>query len=311
MNILTNVKNSLNLFKGGVSKDAAKLLLKAQKYGPKIAVYAGAAGSVVAFAWGIKKTLSAEEVIDAINSDIHEAKELNLGAGGIAKAYAKGAWKITKFYAGPVLVEIGSIALILYGVNVIDGRLVAMTATATALEELNNSTKRSWVNYREALKEKYGENFDEDIKWDSDYEISTESPVDKETGEEGAWKLKQCASRPDGISPYAVIFDETSSEWSNDPEYNKMTLLRIQQTCNDMLHSRGYLFLNEVYHELGLPATRIGQMVGWLDDGNGDGFVSFGIFDVEAVNNRSEFINGFEPSILLDFNVDGVIWDKI
>jgi hypothetical protein len=52
-------------------------------------------------------------------------------------------------------------------------------------------------------------------------------------------------------------------------------------------------------------------MVGWIDGGDGDGYVDFGIYDIAAVNNRREFINGYEPSIILDFNVDGVIWDKI
>ena len=52
-------------------------------------------------------------------------------------------------------------------------------------------------------------------------------------------------------------------------------------------------------------------MVGWIDGGDGDNYVSFGIYDIHAVNNRREFINGYEPSIILDFNVDGVIWDKI
>jgi hypothetical protein len=53
-------------------------------------------------------------------------------------------------------------------------------------------------------------------------------------------------------------------------------------------------------------------LVGWID-GNpgGDSYVSFGIGDIHAVNSRREFINGYEPSIILDFNVDGTIWDKI
>ena len=74
-----------------------------------------------------------------------------------------------------------------------------------------------------------------------------------------------------------------------------------------MLRARGHLFLNEVYDALGFERTQAGTVVGWLIGNGGDDFVDFGMY--EAVNNR--FINGLERTPLLDFNVDGVIYDKI
>jgi len=67
------------------------------------------------------------------------------------------------------------------------------------------------------------------------------------------------------------------------------------------------VFLNEVYDMLGIERSSAGQVVGWLREGEGDGHIDFGMF--EAVNR--DFVNGWERSILLDFNVDGVIYDKI
>ena len=90
-----------------------------------------------------------------------------------------------------------------------------------------------------------------------------------------------------------------------------MYLRRQQEFANEMLRSKGHLFLNEVYDILGFPRTKAGQVVGWIyDEKNpvGDNYVDFGIYDITDERKR-DFINGYERSILLDFNVDGNIWD--
>jgi hypothetical protein len=69
-----------------------------------------------------------------------------------------------------------------------------------------------------------------------------------------------------------------------------------------MLHARGHIFLNEIYDLLGIPRSEAGQVVGWFA-GKGDDFVDFGIFEA----GQRDFVNGVEKTILLDFNVDGVI----
>ena len=52
-------------------------------------------------------------------------------------------------------------------------------------------------------------------------------------------------------------------------------------------------------------------MVGWvMSKDNGDNYVDFGIYDMNNPAAR-RFVNGAERSILLDFNVDGVIYDLI
>ena len=310
MNIVSTLKNLMK----GSSKTAAKVAFKLKKAAPTIAVIGGTVGTVGAGVWAVKKTATdAPEVLDDIKADIQKAKSGDGGKKELVQAYAKGGLKIVKLYSGPVVLEVGSVCAILYGYNIINGRLVAMGATAAALEETNRRTQHAINNYRKDLAERYGADFDKDLSLEVvDMPLNYVDEDGNKHVEEVHWEINRNADNPcDVISPYAVIFDETSTEWSTDPEYNKMTLRRIQQICNDLLHARGHLFLNDVYHELGLPDTRFGQMVGWIDGGDGDGYVDFGIYDIAAVNNRREFINGYEPSIILDFNVDGVIWDKI
>ena len=112
------------------------------------------------------------------------------------------------------------------------------------------------------------------------------------------------------VSPYAAWFDETCLAWTKDPEMNKFFLLRQQAYANELLRQRGHLFLNEVYDMLGIPRTKAGQVVGWIFDENnpiGDNCVDFGLFEP---HNRN-FINGYEKTVLLDFNPDGNIWDRL
>lgn len=120
-------------------------------------------------------------------------------------------------------------------------------------------------------------------------------------------------------SQYARFFDETSPYWyknsglrENDgPEMNLFFLRAQQNYANEKLKARGYLFLNEVYEMLGMPKTKAGQIVGWIykeNNTDGDNYVDFGIYRTEK---NAKFVNGYENSILLDFNVDGAIIDKM
>ena len=118
---------------------------------------------------------------------------------------------------------------------------------------------------------------------------------------------------PTEYSDFARFFDEMSPYWTKDSESNFMFVNRQQNYANEKLRTDGYLFLNDVYDMLGLQRSKAGQIVGWIyseDNPNGDNYVDFGIFDGNRECTR-EFVNGYERSILLDFNVDGPIIDRL
>ena len=94
-----------------------------------------------------------------------------------------------------------------------------------------------------------------------------------------------------------------------EPQYNQLFLKAQQNYWNNMLQNRGHVFLSEIYDSLGIERTQASMIVGWmLGAEGGDNFIDFGIFDGENAKAR-DFVNGYEKSILLDFNVDGVIYD--
>lgn len=114
-------------------------------------------------------------------------------------------------------------------------------------------------------------------------------------------------------NPYSKFFDASSKYWVDDSETNLMFLKTVQKQMDEQLKEDGYLFLNDVYRELGIKKTRAGQVVGWIYNDKepiGDNFVDFGIYDRKDEACLA-FVNGTEDVILLDFNVDGVIWGLI
>lgn len=103
-------------------------------------------------------------------------------------------------------------------------------------------------------------------------------------------------------SRYSQVFDSNCIHWENNQELNLMFLKSQQMYYNDILRARGYVFLRDIYEDLGFPITRKALFTGWVYDLKhpmGDNYIDFGII-----------MNGNEPDIELDFNVDGDITNR-
>lgn len=114
------------------------------------------------------------------------------------------------------------------------------------------------------------------------------------------------------LSPYArIIAEESSTCWDPNEDYTSQNLAAVLLWANRRLERKGHLFLNEVFDQLGLSRTREGAVVGWIKNGEGDGYVSFGDFDASIYRVPSDDYARVDSNFIVDFNVDGVIWDKI
>ena len=201
-----------------------------------------------------------------------------------------------------------SITSILASHNILKKRNVALAAAYAAVD-------KSFKDYRGRVLERFGEQVEKELR----YGIKAQEIEKTVTDEKGKEKtVKETVNVADGIdpskySPYAKIFDETHPDWIKDAEQNMFYLKARQSQANDMLKARGHLFLNEVYDLLGFERTKAGAVVGWVYDTEhpiGDNFVDFGLFDIYKAKAR-DFVNGYEPAIILDFNVVGDILDYV
>ena len=304
MSFLTNAADKIKSF-AGVAK------FKVTKASPEILMFVGGATIVGGVIVACKQTIKAVEIMEdhdktmnAIEEATEQSEKLNYNVEDrkrdLITLHVQTGLKLAKTYAPAVALVGTGLLCFAYSHRIIKKRNLDLMAAYAALD-------KAYKEYRKRVADKIGEEEEKAIYYN--YERQDIKDVEGVEDCKDAKVFNADGSSVDGYSVYSRFFDETSELYSRDPLTNKMTLINVQNWANRVLNTRGYLFLNEVYTELGFDITPEGQIVGWLK-GNGDGYVDFKIFNGYRRPNR-EFVNGLEPVVLLDFNVDGPIYDKI
>lgn len=294
---------------------AKKPLAKMAKHSPEILMAAGAGLVLGAGINACRQSLKARDILDEFHDDLDSVDAaLNCAPDqytdedakhDIKMIYVHTAVSFAKLYGPSVLVA-------MTGFGMIFGSHKILTDRNSALTMAYSNLLTAYTAYREKVIEELG----------AEKEFQLRSGYSKQdiewTDEDGVSKSKKNAKVIDTgttHSIYARIFDETCPSWSRSPMANATFLKAKQAYANDKLRAEGILFLNDVYSELGFPRTPEGQIVGWRydpDDKSIDSFVDFGIYDkLFKSEEKRDFINGWEPCVWLDFNVDGVVYDKI
>lgn len=305
------MKNKTEIMKS-VNGVASKTVMKLKKHSPEILVVAGIAGTVVSAVLACKATTKVAEILDETKGTldtIHEGMETGAingqeyttedGKKDTVVVYAQTGMKLAKLYAPAIILGTLSITSILASNNILRKRNVALGAAYAAID-------KSFKEYRGRVIERFGEQVDTELKYGIKAKKFEEIEVDPETGKEKKVKKTVMVADPNLQSDYAVYFDSKSRNYETNPDYNRMFLKAQQAFANDKLQTRGHLFLNEVLDDLDIPRTPAGQIVGWTKDGP-DGYVNFRIVEVE----RETEDGRHEPALLLDFNVEGNIWEKM
>lgn len=305
------MKNKTEILKS-VNGVTSKAVMKLKKHSPEILVMAGIAGTVVSAVLACKATTKVAEILDETKGTldtIHEGMETGAingqeyttedGKKDTVVVYAQTGMKLAKLYAPAIILGTLSITSILASNNILRKRNVALGAAYAAID-------KSFKEYRGRVIERFGEQVDTELKYGIKAKKFEEIEVDPETGKEKKVKKTVMVADPNLQSDYAVYFDSKSRNYETNPDYNRMFLKAQQAFANDKLQTRGHLFLNEVLDDLDLPRTPAGQIVGWTKDGP-DGYVNFRIVEVE----RETEDGRHEPALLLDFNVEGNIWEKM
>lgn len=279
---------------------------KLMKHSPEILVVTGIVGTVAGTILACRATLKAPAIIEAhkeMIADINEATEI-VGdyevidrRKDLVTAYGRTAVSLIKLYGLPALIMGSSYFMIGKGHNITVKRNAGLTAALSGVSS-------AYAEYRNHIAEVYGSDVEEDLY--KGREIETKAKEDGKTVK----RVVKAIEYPNKHSAYARFFDDTSPHWQPTPELSLFFLRTTQSYANDLLKVRGHVFLNEVYDMLGLSRSSSGAVIGWVISKDGDNFVDFGLYDKDDERSRA-FINGDEQNVLLDFNVDGVIVDKI
>jgi type II secretory pathway pseudopilin PulG len=292
----------MNIVPNSVIRKVSRQVLVAKKNSPHIFFVGGVAGTVASTVLACRATLKLSDVLTEIQDDVTTVKEMHENVGGEAYTndewikdtyyvYGKASLKLLKLYSPAIIVGVVS-------VSALTGSHVQLVKRNQALMVAYAALQRAYTEYRERVRAQVG------VENELDLYHSVQNEIVK--GADGKNEMRKIVD-PNKHSIYARFFDEGSRYWEKDSELNRLYVQCQQNFANNLLQARGHIFLNEVYDMLGIDRSTPGQVVGWVLNGEGDNYVSFGMFD--AYNSR--FVNGNERSILLDFNVDGVIYDKI
>lgn len=283
---------------GIVTRLAGRAGLVLSKHAPTILTAAGTAGFIGTTILASKATLKVEETVaeeTALLVKVHEAHD----AGKLEDKdalhdkvilYTRMTTKLAKLYAPALILGAASIVSLATGHGIMLKRNASLAAAYAAVDQ-------AFKTYKKKVESKFGKDAVIDALVSTAEEDLTKNELTMEA-----------IAAVDGVSPYGVIFDETNNNWSADEDLSMLHLKCQQQYANDILQTRGHIFLNEVYKMLGFPHTPAGAVTGWVK-GNGDDFVDFNIFEgtFEGEDEKGRTVTKWA----LDFNVDGVMYDKI
>lgn len=195
---------------------------------------------------------------------------------------------------GPCVLLTGTgIAAIMGAHTILSRRYASLQVAYTMLDE-------SFRNYRNRVQAAVGKK--------KEYELFTNQEViETETVDENGKVKKSKEKVKNGSgSPYCFLFDESNPNWQKNPALNRTFLEQRQWYANDLLHHKKVVTLAEIlfsmdfYDDMRDIPTYAFDMI-WQLDGPGDNEIIFGFQEDEG------FMNGEDPSVMLNFNCDGMI----
>lgn len=312
------------------SQMLSKTTFKLKKASPTIMIVGAAIGGVTAAVLACKATIKAQDILNEHNTavkTIHTTKEqieqgvIQLDEGesytekdfknDITTTYVQTGLKLAKVYAPAVTLGAVSLGCMFGSHHIMSKRNASLTAAYIALD-------KAFAEYKSRVSDRFGSRVQEEMEHNIKA-VELESKSTNEQGvEETIKEYKDIAMQH--TSPYTCIFDETVDTWQPDNMMNRNYLFLMEQSANKRLRIQGHLFLNDVLASLGTHGgvtlkTPEGQIVGWIYDPNDptrQSHVDFGVTNyVEGDEALNSFINGGERSVMLRFNCDGPIIDKI
>lgn len=294
---------------GKVGRIAGKAGLKLAKASPQITFVAGVIFMGATIVVASKQTLKLTEIMEEAHENldaIHEAHEEQIDGYSegdykhdLTVTNAKMVYKVAVNYAPAVALGVMSIACFTTSHYILSKRVATFAMMYAA-------SNQEFKDYRQKVIESEGK--DKDLFYRHGITKETIEEENPETGEKNI-KTEYVANDKPHYSVYARVFDETCPEYVKDSEYNRSFLYRREKEANIRLKAEGYLTLNDVYEMIGFPRTRAGQFVGWYyneHDSKANNCVDFGLTEIREASQR-RFMNGYERSFVLDFNVDGNI----
>lgn len=306
----------MNLSKVGrvIVKSAKIAKVQLIKHAPQIMMFSGIGIGVIGVVKSNKAAIKTNDILKEHNENLEELQDIQAmvevqfqdspekesmmkdSKKNIQELYKHTTIEVIKTYAPSIGLLVLSSGLMIGSHAILSNRYTTALGALTALQS-------QFKQYRKNIINEYGEKGDHignNIK-----EISL-----TENDEQKTVNTIEEDYQP---SLFTRFFDESNYNYTRDPGQNRFFLEQQMRFWNDKLRADGFVFLNDIFKDLGYPVVKLGYEFGWIydpEDPSKSNFIDFGITDIRKEGVR-DFINCYEPSILLDFNVDGNISSEV
>ena len=303
--------------KATILSKTARAILLTKKFSPEILVGVGVTSLIgcAVLAHGLKpKAMVIMAEHDLALETIEQVRELDITNelksedGYSEKQYKKDKIiqyrntivEMGKLYVPTIIVGAIGVTSVLCAFGIIKKRNVALIGAYKLVS-------KSYDDYRKRVIEKYGEEEDRCFKNGIKKGEATGLTLD-ENGD--AVLTEEDILNPTEFSGYARLFDETNKNWDAIKGYNHLYVWSQEDYANDLLISRGHIFLNEIYDVLGMDRTPEGALVGWVVE-EGYERIDFALPKRDTPEAQALAKYGSKTGMMVDFNVQGIVYDKI
>lgn len=309
-NFMISVKRGVHNVGFQMKKHAPELCL----IGGIVGVGAGIVLACIATTKIDKIKEETDEDIDAIKRGVEDGEVFKNdelvpytkadGKRDIRLTYAKAGLKYARLYAPAAVLTTAALMLIVQGNRIQHRRYAALAAAYATLD-------KNYSDYRARVRERFGEDLDEEIRYDAKV-VQVEEKITGENGKEKKVKKKVTVLNSDAIldDDFTFLFDPAfTPDATGNLDYDEMRVNAAETYAGHQLVAYGRLFMNDILKDLGFETTKAGQVCGWTlnvedETHKSDGYVSF---DTKRV--MVDFGEGdIHESLLLKFNCEGDVW---
>lgn len=273
-----------------------KVVWIGKKYAPEILTYGGLVAMVGGTVFACKQTPKAVAIVEDTKKQLTVIKATEEEAannnrlvkrdGGLISysqqdykkdltiAHVNNVKALAKTYAVPGLMLLGGAAMVLGGHGILRKRNAVAIATLSSVMEGFNK-------YRSNVIKELGETADRHFRFGKGTPDVIET-VDAESGEVTQEKTSTdgFADFPEDDPRFFMFSKETAPDFYKGNLLMDLSQLRtFQNHCNDILRMDGNIVVNQIRKICGVKPIDEGIDNGYVIDGDGDGYVDFGIFD--------------------------------
>lgn len=318
MGVLSVIKNVPKVAKRGLGR----VLFSISKNKPQILLGGGIILTVGGFVWAVVNATKLNDTMSegekAVN-DIQEKIKIEEGKEEVEttlvdlnkelrKAKKDNIMKVAFLMGAPTLVFVGGVAMTVGGHIILLRRFGQVSASLAALQQ-------AFARYRQMNIAEHGEECDRRYRYGISNTIETESVITDENGNEVKGKALIPVTDKDPASMFTFIFsEEFSRKCPKDPVATISFLKSQEKYWNMWMQATGRpVTLSMVLQDLGIeldpddPMNDYILVAGWRPNGEGDGYIDFGI--MRSVNKPT--LDMLENSVMLNFNCDGNIYHSV